>query len=62
MKRTHKPYQEYFLVAKNSTTLATDGSALFTDNAINLTDGQLGILDVSEKLLQGGEPSKISKL
>ena len=47
MKRTHKPYQEYFLVAKNSTTLATDNNDLFTTNAINLTDGQLGILDVS---------------
>jgi hypothetical protein len=48
MKRTQKPYQEYFLVAKNSTTLATDNSDLFTANAINLTDGQLGILDVSD--------------
>lgn len=47
MKRTHKPYQEYFLVAKNGTTLATDTSDLFTANAINLTDGQLGILNVS---------------
>lgn len=54
MKRTHKPYQEYFLVAKNSTTLATDGSALFTDNAINLTDGQLGILDVSDNTFVTG--------
>jgi hypothetical protein len=54
MKRTHKPYQEYFLVAKNSTTLATDGSALFTGNAINLTDGQLGILDVSDNTFVTG--------
>ena len=54
MKRTHKPYQEYFLVAKNSTTLATDGTALFTGNAINLTDGQLGILDVSDNTFVTG--------
>jgi hypothetical protein len=54
MKRTHKPYQEYFLVAKNSTTLATDGDALFTGNAINLTDGQLGILDVSDNTFVTG--------
>jgi hypothetical protein len=54
MKRTHKPYQEYFLVAKNSTTLATDGDALFTSNAINLTDGQLGILDVSDNTFVTG--------
>jgi hypothetical protein len=47
MKRTHKPYQEYFLVAKNGTLLETEGNALFTGNAINLDDGQLGILDVS---------------
>jgi hypothetical protein len=54
MKRTHKPYQEYFLVAKNSTTLATDGDALFTGNAINLTDGQLGSLDVSDNTFVTG--------
>jgi hypothetical protein len=48
MKRTHKPYQEYFLVAKNGTLLETEGNALFTGNAINLDDGQLGILDVSD--------------
>lgn len=48
MKRTHKPYQEYFLVAKNGTLLETEGSALFSGNAINLDDGQLGILDVSD--------------
>jgi hypothetical protein len=48
MKRTHKPYQEYFLVAKNGTLLETEGNALFTNNAINLDDGQLGILDVSD--------------
>lgn len=48
MKRTHKPYQEYFLVAKNGTLLETEGNALFSGNAINLDDGQLGILDVSD--------------
>ena len=48
MKRTHKPYQEYFLVAKNGTLLEPEGNALFTGNAINLDDGQLGILDVSD--------------
>ena len=47
MKRTHKPYQEYFLVAKSS-DLAGNNTALFTNNAINLADGQLGILDVSD--------------
>lgn len=47
MKRTHKPYQEYFLVAKSS-DLAGNNIALFTNNAINLADGQLGILDVSD--------------
>lgn len=47
MKRTHKPYQEYFLVAKSS-DLAGNNTALFTNNVINLADGQLGILDVSD--------------
>ena len=41
-------------MAKNSTTLATDGTALFTGNAINLTDGQLGILDVSDNTFVTG--------
>jgi hypothetical protein len=53
MKRTHKPYQEYFLVAKSS-DLAGNNIALFTNNAINLADGQLGILDVSDNTFVTG--------
>ena len=53
MKRTHKPYQEYFLVAKSS-DLAGNNTALFTNNAINLADGQLGILDVSDNTFVTG--------
>lgn len=58
MKRTHKPYQEYFLVAKGNQNLATDGDALFTGNAINLADGQLGVLDVkTNKFILGNNPT-----
>jgi len=58
MKRTHKPYQEYFLVAKGSQALATNGDALFTGNAINLADGQIGVLDVkTNKFINGGSPT-----
>jgi len=53
MKRTHKPYQEYFLVAKSS-DLAGNNTALFTNNAINLADGQLGILDISDNTFVTG--------
>jgi len=58
MKRTHKPYQEYFLVAKGNQALATNGDALFTGNAINLADGQIGVLDVkTNKFINGGSPT-----
>lgn len=61
MKRTHKPYQEYFLVAKGNQALATNGDALFTGNAINLADGQLGVLDVkTNKFINGGSPTLTS--
>ena len=61
MKRTHKPYQEYFLVAKGNQALATNGDALFTGNAINLADGQIGVLDVkTNKFINGGSPTLTS--
>ena len=56
MKRTHKPYQEYFLVAKNNQGLPTDNADFITGNAVNLGDGQIGILDVkTNKLVKGSD-------
>ena len=56
MKRTHKPYQEYFLVAKGNQGLPTDNSDFITGNAVNLGDGQIGILDVkTNKLVKGSD-------
>ena len=61
MKRTHKPYQEYFLVAKGNQNLATNGDALFTGNAINLADGQIGVLDVkTNKFINSNSPTLTS--
>jgi len=56
MKRTHKPYQEYFLVAKGNQGLPTDNADFITGNAVNLGDGQIGILDVkTNKLVKGSD-------
>ena len=56
MKRTHKPYQEYFLVAKGNQGLPTDNADFITGNAVNLGDGQIGILDVkTNKLVKGND-------
>jgi hypothetical protein len=56
MKRTHKPYQEYFLVAKGNQGLPTDNADFITGNAVNLGDGQIGILDVkTNKLIKGSD-------
>lgn len=58
MKRTHKPYQEYFLVAKNNYNLATDGDNFLSGNGVALLDGQLGVLDVkTNKFINGGSPT-----
>jgi hypothetical protein len=51
MKRTHKPYQEYFLVAKGNPALPTDGIDFLSGNGVALADGQLGILDVKTNKL-----------
>lgn len=51
MKRTHKPYQEYFLVAKGNQALPTDGTDFLSGNGVALADGQLGILDVKTNKL-----------
>jgi hypothetical protein len=51
MKRTHKPYQEYFLVAKGNQALPTDGIDFLSGNGVALLDGQLGILDVKTNKL-----------
>ena len=56
MKRTQKPYQEYFLVAKGNQGLPTDNADFITGNAVNLGDGQIGILDVkTNKLVKGSD-------
>jgi hypothetical protein len=56
MKRTQKPYQEYFLVAKGNQGLPTDGGDFITGNTVNLGDGQIGILDVkTNKLVKGSD-------
>jgi len=56
MKRTHKPYQEYFLVAKGNQGLPTDNADFITSNTVNLGDGQIGILDVkTNKLVKGSD-------
>ena len=56
MKRTHKPYQEYFLVAKGNQGLPTDNGDFITGNTVNLGDGQIGILDVkTNKLVKGSD-------
>jgi|GEM_PF-4592014 len=56
MKRTHKPYQEYFLIAKGNQGLPTDNADFITGNAVNLGDGQIGILDVkTNKLVKGSD-------
>ena len=58
MKRTHKPYQEYFLVAKGNQNLATDGADFFSGNGVALADGQLGVLDVkTNKFILGNSPT-----
>jgi hypothetical protein len=51
MKRTHKPYQEYFLVAKSNAGLPNDGTDFLSGNGVALADGQLGILDVKTNKL-----------
>jgi hypothetical protein len=58
MKRTHKPYQEYFLVAKGNQNLAADGTDFLSGNGVALLDGQLGVLDVkTNKFINGGSPT-----
>jgi len=58
MKRTHKPYQEYFLVAKGNQNLAADGIDFLSGNGVALADGQLGVLDVkTNKFINGGSPT-----
>lgn len=58
MKRTHKPYQEYFLVAKGNQNLATDGTDFLSGNGVALADGQLGVLDVkTNKFILGNSPT-----
>lgn len=58
MKRTHKPYQEYFLVAKGNQNLATDGADFLSGNGVALADGQLGVLDVkTNKFILGNNPT-----
>ena len=58
MKRTHKPYQEYFLVAKGNQNLATDNTDFLSGNGVALLDGQLGVLDVkTNKFINGGSPT-----
>lgn len=58
MKRTHKPYQEYFLVAKGNQFLATDGADFLSGNGVALADGQLGVLDVkTNKFILGNNPT-----
>ena len=58
MKRTHKPYQEYFLVAKGNQLLATDGADFLSGNGVALADGQLGVLDVkTNKFILGNSPT-----
>lgn len=61
MKRTHKPYQEYFLVAKGNQGLPTDNADFITGNAVNLGDGQIGILDVkTNKLVKGSDVTVVN--
>lgn len=56
MKRTHKPYQEYFLVAKGNQGLPTDNADFLSGNGVALADGQIGILDVkTNKLVKGAD-------
>lgn len=56
MKRTHKPYQEYFLVAKGNPALPADGTDFLSGNGVALADGQIGILDVkTNKLVKGAD-------
>jgi hypothetical protein len=58
MKRTHKPYQEYFLVAKGNQNLATDDANFLSGNGVALADGQLGVLNVkTNKFINGGSPT-----
>jgi hypothetical protein len=58
MKRTHKPYQEYFLVAKGNQTLVADGTDFLSGNGVALADGQLGVLDVkTNKFILGNSPT-----
>jgi hypothetical protein len=58
MKRTHKPYQEYFLVAKGNQALATDDVNFLSGNGVALADGQLGVLNVkTNKFINGGSPT-----
>jgi hypothetical protein len=58
MKRTHKPYQEYFLVAKGNQNLATNGADFLSGNGVALLDGQLGVLDVkTNKFILGNSPT-----
>ena len=58
MKRTHKPYQEYFLVAKGNQNLATDNDNFLSGNGVALADGQLGVLNVkTNKFINGGSPT-----
>jgi hypothetical protein len=58
MKRTHKPYQEYFLVAKGNQDLATDDANFLSGNGVALLDGQLGVLNVkTNKFINGGSPT-----
>jgi len=56
MKRTHKPFQEYFLVATRNQALRDSGSILASGSSVNLTNGQLGAVDSStQAYLTGGE-------
>lgn len=58
MKRTHKPYQEYFLVAKGNQALATDDANFLSGNGVALLDGQLGVLNVkTNKFINGNSPT-----
>jgi hypothetical protein len=58
MKRTQKPYQEYFLVAKGNQALAVDDANFLSGNGVALADGQLGVLNVkTNKFINGGSPT-----
>ena len=44
LRKTSKPMQEYFLVATGNQSMRTSGAAYGTGSAMNLTNGQLGVI------------------